>query len=206
MVNMQVDTEQSILITAQKHFMERGFRATRMQEIADEVGINKAMLHYYFRSKDKLYRKVVGYTLGELVPKIAAVMGSQLPFWEKIELIVSTYIDLLTSRPNLPAFVMNELASKNEAFTNELKQHAAQFSSIQVFILQIHQEMEAGRIKNYNPMQLMLNVMGLTIFPFMAKPIFTTIFSVGDPHFESMMQERKVLIVEFLKSALIANK
>ena len=202
MVNMAKDTEQIILEVARKQFVQNGFAGTRMQEIADEAGINKAMLHYYFRSKEKLYKEILVHTLDYMIPKFAEALGTPGTFWEKMEAIVETYTTTLIGQPDIPFFIMSELSQQREGFVEELKKKASYFPAVQNFIIQMNMEMEAGKIKEMPPIHLFLNIMGMTVFPFMAKPIFCTIFNVPDKDFESLMSERKTVILDFIKNAL----
>ena len=202
MVSMEKKTDQIILDIARKHFVQKGFAATRMQEIADEAGINKAMLHYYFRSKNKLYEEIIVQTLNNIIPKVAKAMEYDGSLWERIEHVLQTYIDTLIEQPDIPFFIMSELAQKRGAFIGELKRRAAFFPAVQAFIMQITAEMGKGNIRQMPPIHLFLNMMGMTVFPFVAKPIFCTVFDVPEADFQSLMQERKAIILDFLKHAL----
>jgi AcrR family transcriptional regulator len=202
MVNMEKTTEQIILETAQKHFVQKGFAATRMQEIADEAGINKAMLHYYFRSKDKLYSEIVEKTLGVILPKLAAAISDEGAFWEKVEKIVDTYLATILDNPGMPFFIMSELSQKKERFIIEINKQAAHFPIFESFIQQIYIEMKEGRIREMPPIHLMLNLMGMIIFPFMARPMLHTILGIPEDVFQHLMSERKEVIMDFLRNAL----
>ena len=195
-------TEQEILEIARKHFVRKGFAGARMQEIADEAGINKAMLHYYFRSKDKLYHEIIKQTLNFMIPRLAKAIEYDGTFWEKIERLINTYIDTLTEHPDIPFFVMSELAQKRERFVEEIKNKSSYFPSAQKFMMEIMNEMAQGNIKEFPPIQLFLNILGMTIFPFMTKPIFQTVFEVSDKDFDQLMIQRKKVILDFVKSAL----
>ena len=199
---MEKDTQQTILDTARKHFVQHGFAGTRMQEIADEAGINKAMLHYYFRSKQKLYDEVVQDLLNVVAPRIMKAFGAVGSFEERLNHIVSTYIDLLTEHPEVPIFVMAELSQKRDRFVKEIKKRIRNVSPVQSFIVQMMAEMSAGKIKEAPPQQLILTIMGMTIFPFMAKPVFITIFDVPQENFNQIMVERKTYISKFIMDAL----
>ena len=106
---MAEKTEHKLLQVAQKHFVQKGFAGAKMQEIADEAQINKALLHYYFRSKDKLYEAVILQTLDEFIPMITAAFESDGTIWQRIQKIVDTYIDLLSEMPHIPFFIIYEL-------------------------------------------------------------------------------------------------
>jgi AcrR family transcriptional regulator len=200
---MAKTSEKVIMETARKHFVKNGFTGARMQEIADEAGINKAMLHYYFRSKEKLYHEIVSQTLDTIIPMIVEAFSKRVEFWDRVENIVDTYIRTFLKQPDIPFFIMSELSQKRERFVEEIKKRAHFIPAIHEFIQQINEEVEKGRIKPIAAHHLLLNILGMIVFPFMAKPVFQTIFKVSEPNFELMMEERKKMILEFLKSALI---
>ena len=202
---MTNNTEQTILTKAREHFVRYGFAATRMQDIADAAEINKAMLHYYFRSKEKLYLEILSQTLNTMVPMFANAMGYKGTFWEKVDKLVETYVSTLIDQPDLPLFIMSELSQQKDRFVEELKKQTGYFPAVQSFLLQMQQEMEAGNIRKVDPMHLFLNIIGMTVFPFIAKPIFVTVFEVSNKDFDLMMSERKNIILGFLRNALDIN-
>ena len=199
---MAKDTEQIILEVARKHCVQNGFAGTRMQEIADEAEINKAMLHYYFRSKDKLYHEIISQTLDTVIPNFAAALRTDGGFWEKVEKVVKTYIEMLIKNPDLPFFIMSELSQKRERFIEELKKRAQFFPAIQSFLQQMITDMEKGKIRQVAPVHLLLNIMSMCVFPFIAKPIFCTVIELPDAEFENLMKERVEEILDFLRHAL----
>ena len=202
---MAKNTEQIILTKAREQFVRYGFAATRMQEIADAAEINKAMLHYYFRSKEKLYLEILSQTLNTVVPMFANAMGYKGTFWEKTEKLVETYVSTFIDQPDLPLFIISELSQQRERFVEELKKQSGYFPAAQSFLLQMNKEMDAGNIRKIDPMHLFLNIIGMTVFPFIAKPVFVTVFEVSDKNFDSMMSERKEIILGFLRNALRIN-
>lgn len=107
-------TETRILEAAKKVFIRKGLDGSRMQEIANEAGINKALLHYYFRSKQKLFEAVFSYAFIKFLPKVTEVLNADMPFLKKIEIFIDNYIDLLIENPFLPIFILNELYRQPE--------------------------------------------------------------------------------------------
>ena len=103
---MAKDTEKAILTAAQQHFVQKGYAATRMEDIAAAADINKAMLHYYFRTKEKLFEEIVNQTLNTLIPRIAQAMDSEGTVLEKLEVVVNTYVTTLLEYPDIPFFIM----------------------------------------------------------------------------------------------------
>lgn len=199
---MAEDKEQLILEVARKHFVQKGYAATRMQEIADEAGINKALLHYYFRSKDKLYHEIMVRILDQVLPRFAKALSHEGSFWEQVESVVSNYIELLQEQPDIPFFIMAELSQQQARFVGELQKRSQHFGAMHGFLQSMMAEMASGRIKQIPPAHLLLNIMGLTVFPFIAKPIFSTIMGVSDKDFSQLMQGRKDVVMQFLRDAL----
>src|SRR5918997_7044366 len=95
------DTEERILDAARAVFVRHGTAGARMQEIAQEAGVNQALLHYYFRSKDRLAEAVFRQVAGRLLPTVFEILGSDLSIEEKVERFVSLYIDTLSRSPFL---------------------------------------------------------------------------------------------------------
>lgn len=199
------NTEQIILDTARAHFVSNGYAGARMQAIADDAGINKALLHYYFRSKGDLYDRVVDGVLDMLVPKIASALRSDGDFWDRVGRLVDVYVDTLLDHPEIPVFIMAELSQKREEFVEKLRSRMVPFEAIAEFIQWMHQEMEEGRLRKVPPHQLMLSVIGMLVFPFMAKPIFQTLLHVDEESFRDLMIERKQFVKDFLRKALIES-
>jgi len=199
---MENNTELLILKTARKHFVQNGFVATRMQDIADEAGINKALLHYYFRSKNKLYQQIVESILDEILPRVAKALEYDGTFWERVEKIVHTYIEMLLEQPDIPVFMMTELSQQRATFVEHLKKRAHFFPAMQSFIGQMAQEIQQGNIRAVPPLHLFLNMLGMTVFPFVAKPVFCTLFDYSGAAFDELMQERAAIILDFMKNAL----
>lgn len=197
-----MSTEEIILETARKHFVKNGYAGTRLQEIADEAGINKAMLHYYFRSKEKLYQEILSQTLDFVFPKFAETMGFPGSFWERVEKIVHTYTQLLMEHPEIPMFIMSELSQKQERFVVELKKRSLYFPAMQSFFMEMMKEMSEGKIRTVSPPQLILTIIGMTVFPFMAKPVFRTVLEISDSDFDKLMKEREAFTNEFIRNAL----
>ena len=199
---MRESTELHILNTARKHFVSNGFAGTRMQGIADEAKINKALLHYYFRSKAKLYEEVIDSTLNTLIPPLVEAMGESGSFAVRLDRIIDAYITNLIKHPDIPIFIVSELSQRQESFIEKIKKRTDFFPAVQSFIIQMSIEMEEGIIRKMAPMHLFLNIVGLIVFPFIAKPIFQTVLNVEQSEFEDLMHERKEVVMEFIHAAL----
>lgn len=196
------ETEQRILEAAKKIFIQKGFAAARMQEIADEAEINKALLHYYFRSKQKLFTVIVAETIEMIIPRLSQAIEYDGTVVEKLDKIVDVYIDTINEHPHLPTFMIMELAQSRADFVKEIKKNTDSFPNFQQFFMQVMKEGQEAKIRKINPFHLLLNTLSMCIFPFIVKPIFTTVVEVPDEAFLALMKERKEEVKSFLRNSL----
>jgi len=193
--------EERILAAARKVFTTRGMAGARMQDIADEAGINKALLHYYFRDKDKLFETIFLEEAQRFFPKINTIFSSDDPLFDKIEAFVHEYIDEMLENPYLPWFVMNELHRDPDQFmykvwgNNNLPRPAK-------FLEQIEREIKKGKIKRIHPLHLLMNLLSMTIFPFVAQPMITRNLGLSEMQFRQIMAQRKKEIPKFIIDAI----
>lgn len=189
--------EERILAAARKVFTEKGMAGARMQDIANEAGINKALLHYYFRDKDKLFEVIFMQEAQKFFPKINMIFESDMPLFEKIENFVSEYIDEILENPYLPWFVINEVNRDPDRFMQKV------WGDINLpkptkLLEQIEKEAKKGMIKKINPVHLLLNLLSMTIFPFIAKPVVTRNLRLNESKFREIMEQRKKEIPRFI--------
>lgn len=200
---LDVSTEEKIKAAAKKLFTKNGFEATRTRDIAEEAGINLALLNYYFRSKQKLYevimRENITLFLGGMLGSIQQMQ--QLSLEKKIEILIEKYIDMLLANPDLPLFILSVIRTKefeqndsNDPLFKAIKQMRSYFMEA------ILQEMEAGRIKKVHPLHIIANLMGLVVFPFAASAMLQSRMGISKKEFEQLMQERKKMIPIWLKA------
>lgn len=192
-----IGAEEKILVAARKVFTTQGMAGARMQDIADEAGINKALLHYYFRDKEKLFETIFLDEAQRFFPKINTIFSSDAPLFEKIENFVNEYIDEMVENPYLPWFVMNELHRNPEQFMYKVwgKDNLPKPGK---FLDQIEREINKGTIKRIHPIHLLMNLLSMTIFPFVAKPMITRNLHLSDTQFLKVMEERKKEIPKFI--------
>lgn len=203
MVNLKKDAtaEEKILAAAQKIFVKKGMAGARMQEIADEAGINKAMLHYYFRNKEMLFEMIFRQAAQKLFPKLNMMFESDDPLFEKIERFISDYIDVIQENPYLPMFVLGEMNSNPGGFYKKMK-HEFHFPKPDKFLMQIKREVQEGKIKPVHPLQLLMNLISGTIFPFMARPMFQLHIGLTDEQFREFIVQRKTEFSRFIIDAI----
>ncbi len=189
--------EERILTAAHKIFTTKGMAGARMQEIADEAGINKALLHYYFRDKDKLFEAIFMNEAQKFFPKINAIFQSDDPLFEKMEKFVDEYIDEMIENPYLPWFVLNEMNRDPDRFMSKMLGESNRPKPAK-FLEQIEKEIKRGTIKRIHPLHLLLNLLSMTIFPFIARPMITRNLSLSELQFRKTMEERKKAIPKFI--------
>lgn len=193
-------TEERILAAARKVFYQHGYHGARMQDIANEAGINKAMLHYYFRSKDKLFDAIFSEAIGRLLPSLLAILTSDSPLEDKIEAYVQGYSDFMLANPELPTFVLRELSSNPERLTallgaRGLKPPGPLLAQFEAAIARSGRQNDDGR-------QVFVSMLALCIFPFIAAPIIRTLLNLDDEGYKAFLQERKQHIPEFFLRGL----
>jgi len=185
------------LDAARNVFIRKGLDGARMQDIADEAGINKALLHYYFRTKDKLFEMIFMETVGKIFPRFEMILLSDMDFFEKIRLIVSSYIEVIIHNPYLPLFVLNEM-NKNPEFGIVDFFKVQRPVVIHRFMEDIEKEVSKGTIKAVSPAHLLVNMMSMCIFPFVAKPVINIMLDLDELQFRNMMEQRKRVVAEFI--------
>jgi len=194
-------SEEKILDAARAVFLHKGMAGARMQEIADEAGINKALLHYYFKSKELLFDRVFLQAAGKLFPKMHEILNGDLPLFEKIEKFVDAYIGIMSENPYLPLFVLNEIQRDPEGFYKRMSS-ALNFPRPEKFLLQIDQEIKAGNIKPVSPLQLLMTMLSGTVFPFVAKPLFQAHIGMDEFQFRQFILQRRTEFSRFMIGAL----
>jgi TetR/AcrR family transcriptional regulator len=195
------DTEQVILQAARKIFTRKGLTGARMQDIADQAGFNKALVHYYFTSKDKLFDLVFEQEFSNLFSSLAMIVSSDLPLFEKIEKIISLDIERLSQFPGLPIFVLNEMSRNPEVILKRLKKIPVE-KVLEVFQKQINAEIRKGTIKKISAEQLFINIQSLCIFPFIARPMIKGLMQMDEKMYMAMIRKRKTEVAQFIISAI----
>ena len=196
MTEKELSTEEKILISASKVFTEKGFSGTRTRDIAEEAGINLALLNYYFRSKEKLFEQVMKAKIVLLFGQILPIITDEkTTLEEKIDLTTEKYIDILSKNPNLPVFVISEIQKKNSELTSIIPIRKVFNNSS--LIKQIKEKRP-----DLNPLHFLVSFLGMTIFPFVAKPVFNAFQIIKDDEFQQFIEERRKLIPVWVKTLL----
>lgn len=192
----ELQTEEQILEAAKQVFQKRGFAGARMQEIADKAGINKSMLHYYFRSKDNLFQTVFQESIRQFFPKIFEVLNSDLALNPKINKLVETYYKMFKEQPHLPRFIIHEMNQHPDRFKQFVNSIGIEIP--EQFIKQIRSEIEAGTMKEIDPREFIINTIGMCVFPLIARPMIETVFGMNDEQYQQFLEHRKKELPKFI--------
>ncbi|HBS86767.1 MAG: hypothetical protein A2W91_12115 [Bacteroidetes bacterium GWF2_38_335] len=206
MTELNKDTEGKILEAAQDVFTEKGMSGTRMQEIADKAGINKSLLHYYYRSKEKLFGAVFKAVLVKFMPKTLKVLSSDLPLFEKIEKFVDGYIDIITKHPSAPLFLIFELHRNPDGIAGILLNAFKEigFNPVESFAKDVKIAKEMGLVhEGVDSKHLFVNMMSLCIFPVAARPLLQRIgFENDKKAYDKFLEMRKLEVTTFLINSI----
>jgi AcrR family transcriptional regulator len=172
-------TEARILAGARQEFIEQGLKGARMQSIASRSGVNKALLHYYFRSKERLYQAVFRDIMQTMQRAMKAhlsgmeLKGGIRPF---LHGFITTYITTLRDNADFPRFILREIAEGGNNMPKVIEMLAPSVRDVPPRINKLlKKEMDSGNIRRMDPLHLMLNVLGVCIFTFIAQPILAEI-------------------------------
>lgn len=190
-----------ILAAAKRVFIRKGLTGARMQDIADEAGMNKALLHYYFRNKESLFEQVFLEAAQHLIPRVHEVLNADLPLLEKIRSFCELYIDMVMENPQLPMFVLNEIHQDPELFLKKVLKGRPKPTAHR-FLEQLREEIKKGNIREVQPAQLLLHLVSLTIFPVLAMPMLQRTLDLTDAQYWAMIAKRKQEIPEFILHSL----
>ncbi len=189
-----ITTEEKIIRAADKIFTQKGYAATRTREIAEEAGTNLALLNYYFGSKQNLFRNVVKQKLKMLLNAIDPIASDKtIPVVEKVRKISEKYTQLMLENEELPLFILNEWSANKNLFTDlirETRQHAEPV---------IRKQLSENGM-DITVEDLIVNTLGMILFPFIAKPMILSSGLVQEDQFAKFVEKRKEKIPEWIIS------
>lgn len=194
-------TEGKIFESATEVFLNKGMDGARMQDIADHAGINKSLLHYYYRSKDRLFNAVFSKMSGQMFRKFAPVFDENTSLEDKIRFFYREHITFLQNNPRLPAFLLNEF-HRNPSRINKLIQGMDINVIWNKLEAQHKEELALYNITRENMPQLMTSIAAMSVFPFVAKPVITGLFQKMGYDFNDYIEARKEYAADFIINAL----
>ncbi len=202
-MTLNTETELKIISSAEKLFFQKGKAGTSMQDIADDAGINRTLLNYYFRSKDLLFEAVFKNAMSNFVPAMAAMLHSEMNFEEYVPAMIETIIDAMLENPQIPIFVLQELSSNPDRMPELMKKMGVNPS---LAISKMEEKRRGGRIEGMDPRQLIMSILSLCIFPFAARPVVTEVLYNGDNDlYIEAMKKRKEILPPLVKQFMIKS-
>lgn len=192
-----ISTEEKIKKAAEGIFLLRGLEGARMQEIADAAGINKAMLHYYFRNKESLFEVILDEKLLKVFGVFQIWFQTELPLGQRLRQFVHAEIDIISEFPILPLFVLTE-ARKNPDLIPQKLGHlpiAGLRASLEKMLEEEHRQ---GNMRKTSIEELLVNTVSLCIYPIVASPVFRFILDLSDERYQQFMKDRKELVADLM--------
>ncbi len=194
-------TEEKIKNAARTVFHKNGYAVTRTRDIAEEAGVNLALLNYYFRSKEKLFDIIMAETLEIFFESLASVFNDQnSTLEEKIDLLVEKYLELLKTQPDIPGFILSEIQKNAKGLVHHM--HLRDIVIKSYLFKQIRERMGDSVFSENFMIQNMMNIIGLIVFPFIGRPMLNEIFELDDARFQALIDERKKMIPLWFKSMI----
>ena len=204
MAAREAETEEIIFEAARKVFHKKGYSGARMQEIADEADINKSMLHYYFRSKEKLFHEVFQREMGRFFPLIFGVLNSDKPLDRKIDRLIDTYYRFLKENPHMVQFVLYEMDQHPDQFRAFIEEKGLR--PPKKFFRQIEDAIKEGRMDPVSPAQLMISIVGLILFPYIAGTMIQSVFRMDEVDYMNFLKDRKEFLTSFILNGINYTK
>ncbi len=202
-------TEEKILAAAQRVFVRRGIAGARTEEIAKEAGVNRALINYYFRSREKLAEAVFARVATSLFPPLMKTLGSDLPLRKKLQEVIDLELTQLSANPFLPLYVLAELQYHPEKLKKLIAQivpiHQLQEQVLSKLQNQLDEEAEAGRLIPVLAKDLMVMLMSLLIFPFAASTMIETMIGLDERERQEMLARRRSDLADFILKGLGAQ-
>lgn len=202
-------TEQRILDAAHAVFVRRGTSGARMQEIAAEAGVNQALLHYYFRTKEQLARAAFERAGAQLMPAVIQEIASDAPLDEKVRRVVAIELEHLSRAPYLPGYIIGEVAHRPEraqqliaAMTHGATPEALRPRVFGTLRRQIDERVASGTMRPIAAESFMVNLLSLCIFPFAARPMLQAMLGIDAAGFAQFIATRRGELADFFLGAL----
>ncbi len=188
METLNSSTEHRILLAAEQVFLEKGMAGARMQDIADRAGINKALLHYYFRSKEKLFDAIFEANFKQFIPVLDKVIQENMDLKTALKRLANLYYELLTAKPYLPIFILTEI-NRNPG---QIETNLINKMGIRGVINRIIEKMKNEQTIQADPRQVVISTISAIIFPFVARQLLIPLVFENDPeNFQQFMDDRR---------------
>jgi TetR/AcrR family transcriptional regulator len=194
--------EEKIIEAAKDLFVRKGFEQTSMSDIAQAVEINRSTLHYYFRTKEKMFQAVFGSIVISFLPRIQLIFDEEATFMEKLSKVLDEYFSIFMTNPFLPKFILSEIQRDVDQLLNvgrvlHLDQYLRAIGNV------IEDEMEKGTIKNIPLPEVLITFMSSVTFPFLSKNLVIALFYEDEGGFEHFLEQWKKRIMHQMEVLLL---
>lgn len=191
-VNEIKNMERTILEAATTLFLEKGYASTSTTEIAKEAGCNQALVHYYFRTKERLFEAVFAEKFQNFATNILEINQGNFSFEEKLKMKIESHFDMLMANPKLPLLIIYEM-NTNRSRLQSMKQKLGELPAMVFanFQSELDTEIAKGTIRQISVIDLIFNILALNISVFLIGPIMKSFRGLSDKEFENMVHHRK---------------
>ena len=197
--------EERIKTVAKQLFIEQGFAATSTTQIAKEVGCTQALVHYYYRTKENLFRQIFLEEVAAAMAVINRSLQSEVPFDEFLSHAISLYFEALMDNPRLPYFVLEELVSNPER-RRYLRDNFVKSPLYAMYYMQfctrVEREQLLGHLVKVEPFDIMMSVASLTVFNFIALPMYRDLLDRDDEQVRNFLLHRKQEVIHLVLQGL----
>lgn len=203
MKEKDLNMENHILECAQRLFLEKGFALTSTTEIAKEAGCNQALVHYYYRTKEKLFQKIFEQKFNLFLSSFLFIENDRKPYLEKLQERLETHFDLLYENKGLPFLILNEILT-NPSRVYSLKEilDGIDKSIFINFQKELNEEIKAGRIRKTTPLDIILNILSLNISTFLSLPIIKGLGILPEEEEANFISHRKQEVITTIINSL----
>lgn len=200
------NTEQAILDAAQEIFLEKGYKGASTVKIAEKAGVTHAMLHYYFRSKENIFQKILDKEMMEMLCAVKRTMSPEAGLWETLEKVIDIHFSFLNTHRRFP-FLMLNVADSNPEMLEKYKKH---IEGVVIEEFSRHRDrlkmwVDEGEINEVDPFQLLFTIVTLNLSAFMSLTIMQNVLKMDDSQIDAFLAERKKEIIRTIYMRLYAT-
>lgn len=188
-------TEQLIKDTAKRLFFAEGRLHATTQEIADAAGVSRTALHYYYRSRDLLISAVFQEAMSALSKRLDHCLESNLPFRDKVEQLISVFMEDMVAFPYQETFLVTEINTLGKTLIESIEN-----GPVQQFLMEVSQEIEHGTILKMEPINFLINLFSLLSYPLIMAPLYREMFHIDEQGFKKLIYDRKEMILKMIFS------
>lgn len=191
---MAENTEALILKTAYNEFIQKGVDGMRMKEVASKAGVNKAMIHYYFETKEKLFQAAFREAIDILLPELSEILNRDIPLFDKIEQYIHRFIDILMENPGMASFIIDEM-NKRPAETGDWLVEAMDFDT-DILEEQLDEAASNWEIARVDVQHFLINISSLCLFPFVGSNFLKSLHGLDQKTYDKLLKERKGIVYD----------